>query len=43
MSHEINLFWAGHVVHHQSEDYNLSVAFRPGRLPEVFQHGFMCR
>lgn len=21
-SHEINLFWGGHVVHHQSEDYN---------------------
>jgi alkylglycerol monooxygenase len=24
MSHEINLFWGGHVVHHQSEDYNQS-------------------
>ncbi|MCH1460241.1 MAG: sterol desaturase family protein, partial [Luminiphilus sp.] len=22
--HEIKLFWAAHVVHHQSEDYNLS-------------------
>lgn len=30
MSHEINLFWGGHVVHHQSEDYNLSVALRQG-------------
>ncbi|MGK7390218.1 MAG: sterol desaturase family protein [Candidatus Cyclobacteriaceae bacterium M2_1C_046] len=28
MSHEINLFWGGHVVHHQSEDYNFSVALR---------------
>ncbi len=28
MSHEISLFWGGHVVHHQSEDYNLSVALR---------------
>ncbi len=28
MSHEINLFWAGHVVHHQSEEYNLSTALR---------------
>lgn len=26
--HEINLFWAAHVVHHQSEEYNLSVALR---------------
>ncbi len=25
-SHEVNLFWGGHVVHHQSEEYNLSVA-----------------
>ncbi|MEQ8925253.1 MAG: sterol desaturase family protein [Fulvivirga sp.] len=30
MSHEINLFWGGHVVHHQSEDYNFSVALRQG-------------
>lgn len=29
-SHEINLFWGGHVVHHQSEDYNFSVALRQG-------------
>lgn len=27
-SHEINLFWAAHVVHHQSEDYNLGTALR---------------
>ncbi|MEM7039936.1 MAG: sterol desaturase family protein, partial [Bacteroidota bacterium] len=27
-SHEINFFWAAHVVHHSSEDYNLSVALR---------------
>lgn len=31
-SHEVNLFWAGHVVHHQSEEYNLSVALRQGAL-----------
>lgn len=28
LSHEINLFWAAHSVHHQSEDYNLTVALR---------------
>lgn len=28
MAHRINLFWGGHVVHHQSEEYNLSVALR---------------
>ena len=28
ISHETNLFWGAHVVHHQSEEYNLSVALR---------------
>lgn len=28
MAHEVSLFWGGHSVHHQSEDYNLSVALR---------------
>lgn len=35
LSHEINLFWTGHVVHHQSEDYNLSVALRQGAFQKV--------
>ena len=26
--HRVNLFWAGHAVHHQSEEMNLSVALR---------------
>lgn len=40
MSHEVNLFWIGHVVHHQSEDYNLSVALRQGALQKVFTSPF---
>jgi alkylglycerol monooxygenase len=28
LSHEVNFLWAIHVVHHQSEDYNLAVALR---------------
>ncbi|MEH6584319.1 MAG: sterol desaturase family protein [Halioglobus sp.] len=28
ISHERQIFWASHVVHHQSEDYNLSTALR---------------
>lgn len=28
LSHEVNFLWAAHVVHHQSEDYNLAVALR---------------
>lgn len=31
-AHEISLFWGTHVVHHQSEDYNLSVALRQSAL-----------
>jgi alkylglycerol monooxygenase len=36
MSHGINLLWAGHVVHHSSEEYNLAVALRQSSL-----HGLM--
>ncbi len=28
LSHEVNIFWAAHVVHHHSEEYNLIVALR---------------
>jgi len=28
LSHEVNVLWAAHVVHHSSEDYNLAVALR---------------
>lgn len=40
MSHEVNLLWLGHVVHHQSEDYNLSVALRQGALQKLFTAPF---
>jgi alkylglycerol monooxygenase len=32
ISHRVNLMWTAHVVHHQSEDYNLAVALRQGAL-----------
>jgi len=35
-SHEINFLWAGHVVHHQSEEYNLSVALRQSWFHKFF-------
>ncbi|MEX2182088.1 MAG: sterol desaturase family protein [Gemmatimonadaceae bacterium] len=35
-AHEINILWAGHVVHHSSEEYNLPVALRQSSL-----HGLM--
>ena len=39
-SHEISLFWVGHIVHHQSEDYNLSVALRQGTFQKLFTAPF---
>ena len=39
-SHEVNAGWAAHIVHHQSEEYNLTVALRQsvfqGALSWVF-------
>ena len=35
-SHTVNLLWAGHVVHHSSEEFNLTVALRQSSL-----HGLM--
>ena len=32
MAHEVNLFWGTHIVHHQSEEYNFSVALRQSSL-----------
>ncbi len=40
MSHQVNLFWLGHVVHHQSEDYNLSVALRQSTFQKMFTFYF---
>jgi len=28
LSHQVNALWAAHIVHHQSEEYNLTVALR---------------
>jgi hypothetical protein len=40
MSHEVNAFWAAHVVHHQSEDFNLAVALRQSALQSGFSWVF---
>ncbi len=34
-SHRVNIVWAGHVVHHQSEEYNLTTALRQGWVQSV--------
>lgn len=38
LAHEINVFWAAHVVHHQSEDFNYTVSARI----TVFQSAIRC-
>ncbi|MCY7357816.1 MAG: sterol desaturase family protein, partial [Rudanella sp.] len=40
MSHEVNLFWSGHVVHHQSEEYTLSGALRQSWFQGVWTAPF---
>ncbi len=40
LAHEINFLWGGHVVHHQSEEYNLSVALRQGAFQKFGSFAF---
>jgi len=39
-SHEVNFLWAAHIVHHQSEEYNLSVALRQSAIQQFFSMPF---
>ena len=36
LSHGVNAMWAAHVVHHQSEEFNLAVALRQGAFQGAF-------
>ncbi|MBK8341303.1 MAG: sterol desaturase family protein [Flavobacteriales bacterium] len=40
LSHEVGFLWAAHVVHHQSEEYNLSVALRQSWFQGLFSWWF---
>jgi alkylglycerol monooxygenase len=40
LSHEVNALWAAHIVHHQSEEYNLSVALRQSWFQSAFSWVF---
>src|SRR5689334_3177728 len=40
MGHEINLFWAAHIVHHHSEEYNYSVSARITTLQALVRNIF---
>jgi alkylglycerol monooxygenase len=41
MRHEVNVLWAVRVVHHQSEDYNLSTAFASDQQRRIAGLGFL--
>ena len=36
MGHEVNVLWAAHSVHHQSEEYNLTTALRQSSTSFIF-------
>ena len=38
--HEVNLFWASHVIHHSSEDFNLATALRQSATGFYFKWAF---
>jgi alkylglycerol monooxygenase len=42
LGHEINFLWAAHIVHHQSEEFNLSAAARITSIQAVFRNVFWC-
>jgi len=35
IGHTLNISWASHVIHHQSEEYNLTTALRQTSIPNV--------
>ncbi len=40
LAHEISFLWGSHVVHHQSEEYNLTVALRQSWVQSAFSWVF---
>ncbi|MCX2476154.1 sterol desaturase family protein [Pedobacter sp. MC2016-05] len=42
LGHEINFLWAAHIVHHQSEEFNLSAAARITTFQAIFRNIFWC-
>jgi len=40
LGHEVNVLWAAHVVHHQSEEFNLSTALRQTATSYLFSGFF---
>ncbi|WP_113653733.1 sterol desaturase family protein [Pedobacter namyangjuensis] len=42
LGHEVNFFWAAHIVHHQSEEFNLTVSARITTFQALIRSIFWC-
>ncbi|TKC06488.1 sterol desaturase family protein [Pedobacter polaris] len=42
LGHEVNFFWAAHIVHHQSEEFNLTVSARITTFQALIRSAFWC-
>lgn len=42
LGHEVNFFWAAHIVHHQSEEFNLTVSARITTFQALIRGMFWC-
>lgn len=42
LGHEVNFFWAAHIVHHQSEEFNLTVSARITTFQALIRTIFWC-
>ncbi|WP_306352661.1 sterol desaturase family protein [Flavobacterium sp. '19STA2R22 D10 B1'] len=42
LGHEVNFFWAAHIVHHQSEEFNLTVSARITTFQALIRNVFWC-
>lgn len=42
LGHEVNLLWAAHIVHHQSEQFNYTVSARITLIQSLVRHVFWC-
>ncbi|MDX1942229.1 MAG: sterol desaturase family protein [Saprospiraceae bacterium] len=40
LSHEVRLFWAVHVTHHSSDQFNLTVGFRSSVFESLYRFNF---
>lgn len=42
LGHEVNFFWAAHIVHHHSEEFNFTTAARITTFQAIIRTGFWC-